>query len=87
MSIQTNLMESDKENELREELDKTKMQLTNLRRGMFGRYDKLVSEFTELHNNLKEIQVVLNMRTECVEEPDFFLLEENHERKVLENSL
>lgn len=45
-----------KKDSLQEELDKTKEQLHNLRRGLFGRYDKLVNELTALQESVKKIQ-------------------------------
>ena len=84
MTVQMELIERTTEEELREELATTKAQLTNLRRGLFGRYDKLVNEFTELQDNMHKIQVFLNMSTERVEKDGFFMYEESNEREILD---
>ena len=53
-----------KENEIiKEELEKTKTQLTNLRRGLFGRYDKLVNELSLVQENLSKLEDGMGMKT------------------------
>lgn len=76
MTIQMELIQRTSEEELRDELSTTKTQLKNLRRGIFGRYDKLVNEFTELQKNIQDIQVFIGMSTEPIERNEFFLFED-----------
>jgi len=72
MTIQMDFLDTSQEDELRRELEETRKQLNNLRRGLFGRYDKMVHELTALQQNLEEVKqkVGLNHDTD--------------ERKVLE---
>lgn len=58
------LLEVSEECQLREELTKTKEQLTNLRRGLFGRYDKLVNELSTLQEDMLKIHQKLDMTDE-----------------------
>lgn len=52
------------EDEIRSELDTTKTQLNNLRRGLFGRFDKLVLELSTLQEDMLKIQQKLDMTNE-----------------------
>ncbi len=58
------------EGELKSELEKTKTQLNNLRRGLFGRFDKLVLEFSTLQEDMLKIQQKLDMTNESGTEPE-----------------
>jgi len=58
---------------LRSELETTKTQLNNLRRGIFGRFDKLVLELSTLQEDMLKIQQKLDMNCE-----------ERTEREILE---
>lgn len=50
--------------DMRAELSKTKEQLNNLRRGLFGRFDKLVLELSTLQEDMLKIQQKLDMTSE-----------------------
>jgi len=67
----TFLEEADPDTELRAELKKTKEQLTNLRRGLFGRYDKMVNELTALQEQMQLVNDKLEINN-------------GNERKVLD---
>lgn len=50
-------------NDVQDDLEKVKEQLHNLRRGLFGRYDKLVNELSSLQKNVQDIQAFLETDT------------------------
>lgn len=56
MSSQMDFFESEEIAALKAELTKTKEQLNNLRRGLFGRYDKMCNELTALQESIAEIK-------------------------------
>ena len=72
MTIQMDFLDTCQEDELRRELEETRKQLNNLRRGLFGRYDKMVHEFTALQQSLEEVKQKVGMN------------HDTDERKVLE---
>lgn len=50
------------EEEVRQdEIALIKGQVNNLRRGIFGRYDEMCNELTQLQESIAEIQAFLNM--------------------------
>lgn len=72
MYTQIELLERDEVEVLREELDKTKTQLNNLRRGLFGRFDKLVIEMSQLKENIKRVESHVGMyNNPCEKVVDF----------------
>ncbi len=56
MHIQMELLKRDELEVLKEEMDKNKTQLNNLRRGLFARFDKLVIEMSQLQRNIEKVE-------------------------------
>lgn len=52
MALQQDFFTSSEVQDLQLELMKTKEQLDNLRRGMFGRYDQVVSKMTDIEKTM-----------------------------------
>lgn len=64
MQAQLTFLEEEKESELRAELDKTKKELTNTRRGLFGRFDKMVNELSALQQEMADIRENIGMKND-----------------------
>jgi len=60
--MQLKLIQPTVEEELREELAKTNEQLNNLRRGVFGRYDKLVMALCSIQNDMERVKEVVEFK-------------------------
>lgn len=56
MSIQMDFFRDSETEELRAEVVKMKEQVNNLRRGMFGRYDKMCNELNDIQESIMELK-------------------------------
>ena len=80
---QLSLFDETEEDSLKKELAATKEQINNLRRGMFGRYDKIVNELTILQENVSKIHENLGVSSQCSKKGQKDWVEEN-EGKILD---
>ena len=80
--MQLSLFEEDAKQQNANEIKLVKEQINNLRRGIFGRYDKLLNEMMELQKNLDAINQELgNKKNKHVQFPGFY-----HEEKTGTNN-
>lgn len=66
MSVQLDLFSTSEVDDLKIELAETKKQLSNMRRGVFGRYDEMVLKICALENDMHKIQENLGMKEEKI---------------------
>jgi len=60
--MQLKLIQPTVEEELREQLAKTNEQLNGLRRGVFGRYDKMIMELCALQKDVDSVKEAINYK-------------------------
>jgi len=75
MTAQLTLFEESETEKLRAELRETKKELTNVRKGLFGRFDKLNLEFMELQESMEALKSNMGMK------------HDTDERKILDFTL
>jgi len=59
--LQLMIFEETEEQVLKRELASTKEQLNNLRRGIFGRYDKMATEIFKLQQHIQKLEEHVGM--------------------------